>query len=374
MKKNKTMRLASWLLVLTLLTTCIISGTFAKYVTSDEGDDTARVAKWGVTATVSGSLFGEHYNWGDFDTEEHPNQVSASYTGSVDSISEDGEIGDGGNIVAPGTESGTNPFSIDVSGTPEVAVSVELKVNSQSSKNFSDIWLAKGQYGVMSKVTDTTKRDNFSGLYVKTGNQYELATTYTEGEDYYKLIDTVNMENYPKKEDEVGYDENRRLVNDKYYPIIWNLEETVYDEASSTGSSDFYSVEQLRETLEKTSQYDSLTNLNALGYGMKTISWKWPYATEEEKGDDYEDNAIVDGCDTILGNLMAYNGGDDYQVVQIESKTTTDTEGNSVTIYTYTGATVSEDSNGVTYASVDNTNIACLTVGFNASVTVTQVD
>ena len=49
MKKNKAMRLASALLVLTLLTTCAISSTFAKYVTKAEGQDTARVAKWGFT-------------------------------------------------------------------------------------------------------------------------------------------------------------------------------------------------------------------------------------------------------------------------------------------------------------------------------------
>ena len=51
MRKNKAMRLASALLVLTLLTTCAISSTFAKYVTKTEGSDSARVAKWGFTAT-----------------------------------------------------------------------------------------------------------------------------------------------------------------------------------------------------------------------------------------------------------------------------------------------------------------------------------
>ncbi|MFR0985955.1 MAG: hypothetical protein ACLSFZ_04975 [Frisingicoccus sp.] len=45
MKKNRMMRLASSLLVLTLLTTCVISGTFAKYTTQAGGSDTARVAK-----------------------------------------------------------------------------------------------------------------------------------------------------------------------------------------------------------------------------------------------------------------------------------------------------------------------------------------
>ena len=49
MKKNKMMRLASFLLVAVLLSTCAISGTFAKYVTTVSNTDTARVARWGFT-------------------------------------------------------------------------------------------------------------------------------------------------------------------------------------------------------------------------------------------------------------------------------------------------------------------------------------
>ena len=48
MKKNKMMRLASCLLVLVMLSTSMISGTFAKYVTTGSAEDTARVAKFGV--------------------------------------------------------------------------------------------------------------------------------------------------------------------------------------------------------------------------------------------------------------------------------------------------------------------------------------
>ena len=43
MKKNKMMRLASFLLIAVLLTTSVISGTFAKYVTTDAQWDSARV-------------------------------------------------------------------------------------------------------------------------------------------------------------------------------------------------------------------------------------------------------------------------------------------------------------------------------------------
>ena len=47
MKKNMMLRTASVLLIAVLMSTCAISGTFAKYVTSTEGTDSARVAKWG---------------------------------------------------------------------------------------------------------------------------------------------------------------------------------------------------------------------------------------------------------------------------------------------------------------------------------------
>ena len=61
MKKNKMMRIASILMVAVLVSTCAVSGTFAKYVTSDSGKDTARVAKWGISILASGDLFAETY-------------------------------------------------------------------------------------------------------------------------------------------------------------------------------------------------------------------------------------------------------------------------------------------------------------------------
>ena len=61
MKKNKALRAASALLVLTLLTTSIIGGTFAKYTSRGSVNDTARVAKWGVDITTSGALYSDAY-------------------------------------------------------------------------------------------------------------------------------------------------------------------------------------------------------------------------------------------------------------------------------------------------------------------------
>lgn len=108
MKKNVMMRVASIMLVLVLMSSSVISGTFAKYVTSGESTDTARVAHFGVEVTANFSnLFKSEYN------------TSVAWTGddgvSVKSIM-------GGDVVAPGTTGSLADFV--VTGTPEVDVVV----------------------------------------------------------------------------------------------------------------------------------------------------------------------------------------------------------------------------------------------------------
>ena len=56
MKKNRTLRVSALLLALTLITTCFVGGTFAKYTTSASDDVTARVANWGFERTNTISL------------------------------------------------------------------------------------------------------------------------------------------------------------------------------------------------------------------------------------------------------------------------------------------------------------------------------
>ena len=114
MKKNVMMRVASAMLVLTLLTTCIISGTFAKYTTKGEFQDSARVAKWGVTIKGTGTTFADAYEAGTTTATARPNAPSASVT--VRSETE------GDKVVAPGTEGSLARFTI--TGKPEVSVDV----------------------------------------------------------------------------------------------------------------------------------------------------------------------------------------------------------------------------------------------------------
>ena len=113
MKKNVMMRVASIMLVLVLLTSSVISGTFAKYVTSDSAHDQARVAKFGVTVTAEdNTMFGAAYVSAD-------GTVSTSYNAATDSVN---AFNGTDYVVAPGTNGDLT--NIYIEGQPEVDVAV----------------------------------------------------------------------------------------------------------------------------------------------------------------------------------------------------------------------------------------------------------
>ena len=114
MKKTKLMRAALLLLVLTLITSCFVGGTFAKYVTKGDSTDTARVAKWGVTVTANGSTFAEEYATND-------QSVVGAIAKSV--VSREPKK----NVVAPGTSG--EMAKMTLSGIPEVAVHVSYEAD-----------------------------------------------------------------------------------------------------------------------------------------------------------------------------------------------------------------------------------------------------
>ena len=108
MNRNRLMKASAFLLVSTMATSCFVGSTFAKYVSEGEGDDSARVAKWGVEVTVTGDGFKTSYGKDDYKSNVDGNTVISSTTEKV---------------VAPGTK-GTFG-GVKITGTPEVAVKVE---------------------------------------------------------------------------------------------------------------------------------------------------------------------------------------------------------------------------------------------------------
>lgn len=109
MKKNKMMRAASALLVAVLLTTCVISGTYAKYTTSNSALDSARVAKWGFETT-----------------ELTIDMFAAEYNGTVDAS-------DDKDVVAPGTTKTFTVALLPTAGTPEVKYHFDANISTVSA-------------------------------------------------------------------------------------------------------------------------------------------------------------------------------------------------------------------------------------------------
>ncbi|MBR2445478.1 MAG: hypothetical protein IKB28_02285 [Clostridia bacterium] len=117
MKKNTMMRVASVLLVAVLLSTCVISSTFAKYVTSVNGSDSARVAKWGIGSDLSGTqTFSTSYDNGMIASGENPKD----------------------DVVAPGA---SDEGVYILTGTPETAYQVTFNFDKTN-----DVFLNKGTY------------------------------------------------------------------------------------------------------------------------------------------------------------------------------------------------------------------------------------
>ena len=129
MKKNRTMRAAALMLTLTMITSCFVGGTFAKYTTNSTGTDSARVAKFGVAVTANGPTFAKEYAKDDDKFTLEANSVVST------------------DVVAPGTNG--NMASMTLSGTPEVAV----RVSYEGKFDISDNWTVDSEFYCPLQIT-----------------------------------------------------------------------------------------------------------------------------------------------------------------------------------------------------------------------------
>lgn len=152
MRKNTLLKVGTLLFAFTLMTSCFVGGTFAKYVTKGTGTDTARVAKFGVEVKPDGTLFAKEYAKKD-----------DKYTligNTVVCLTED-------KVVAPGTTKSMTEFNLE--GTPEVAVRVTNEADLElanwdykNEKNESEeycplIFTVEGKtYGMYGSAADNT--------------------------------------------------------------------------------------------------------------------------------------------------------------------------------------------------------------------------
>lgn len=325
MKKNKMMRLASAMMVLTLMSTSVISGTFAKYVTSDSASDSARVAKWGISLQVVGDLYGDTYKDTIIANDDSTMTVQAAELAVSDK-----------NVVAPGTKNNAG-LSFGLTGKPEVDYQIDATIVSQN------IFLKAGTYGLMVPVeSGKITAENFTaGLYKLDGDKYVEVTSY-EAVDYYTLEDevTLSADYYPVVYDLAGAGTDvsntgnitRDSLNDAASVIALAL-----NGSAVTASTDSQKVSTY--TL-KSKVYDSNTDIStAVKLSNMSVTWGW----------EFSNGVIYDGADTILGNLMAARKSD--------------LEGEVVKLY-----------NPSTYEDVVPYTDYCLDTQFSIDITVTQVD
>ena len=225
MKKNIFMRLACVVLVLTLLSTCVISGTFAKYVTSDTASDAAHVAKFGVKVEIEGDdMFETQYTTDD-------TKVASTIEYSVKSSGTD-------KVVAPGTNSAEDGDAVkfSISGTPEVAINVDIEM-----KNLKDVYLGDGTY------TDWTKAD----------------------------VDN----------DDVNYDDDDNetyTLTEDYYPIVWTLKVDDAGNPSVVANGTLAEIEQAVEAyVTSKPNYEANTFLDE----TYTLEWNWAFEQDMDKAD-----------------------------------------------------------------------------------------
>lgn len=344
MKKNVMMRIAAVLLVAVLFTSSTISGTFAKYVTSDNGADRARVAKWGVSVQVGGDLYGADYLKGDAQTT--PN-TKIEVDATVDQISVSAEAASPrSNVVAPGTKN-EEGLTFSITGTPEVDFLLETTVKAKN------IFLAKGQYGVMVKATETISATNFASLvganpdeklYYLNGSDYVVADAFDANvTQYYRLEDYTNLTHayYPvvyAKSGDAARNSQEDSLNAIAEDIVKLVNSTTYTKATD-------SQDAALTVYTASNTYDANVDLKGLFTDKlddENITWTWAY--EVKNGNDVV--VMYDQADTILGDLIA---------------------GNTASLVKY------NDSEAKWKAPVAVTDY-CTETAFDISFTVTQVD
>lgn len=322
MKKNRMMRLASVLLVLTLLSTSVVSGTFAKYTTQDKADDVARVAKWGVELQVVGNLYGETYADKDNDNVIYADNASEKFSVQSKAATDD--------VVAPGTKN-KDGLTFSLQGVPEVSGEVTATLVHEN------VYLNAGKYGVMVQVpTDVINAENYNEFYVAGSNELWTGTkggTYTIAGDtfdsdatYFTLEDYVELavNYYPVEYAMIGTGSPATSYNTEYtgaltIDTLAGLSEVIGTCFGNAGETTIVGG-RTTKTYSGTKFVPNQDLQTIVKLGNQEINWKWDFCQEspECKGGNSACNACK--ADTILGNLMAgtaLNG----EVVKVEETT-----------------------------------------------------
>lgn len=302
MKKNKAMRAAGGLFIATMLSTSIVSGTYAKYVTKGSVQDEARVAAFGVYVNGTGSLFGQtYYGVNDVSNSNEPGKDSDGTIKNTDneaSLTVKSQDTYGiGNVVAPGSQN-TKGITLSLTGKPEVDVAVTYDFG-----NIEDIYLkAPSEEGKYPDLTDAnaTKGFDFTGEY------HPLEFTLTGAVLYAnEAVITSALADEGSSAEVIKDDTN----NEKTY-VSGTLKdiETVFSALNglNSGKGIIYPAGTDFDDVDESKNY----TLNLI--------WKWEFAETpttnriigEEATTDTNNGVLIDQMDTLLGDFAAisFNG------------------------------------------------------------------
>lgn len=370
MKKNKWMRLAAILLVLCLMTTSFICGTFAKYVSKDSAYDTARVAKWGVVINAGGNLFSDAYwaNTARTNADMPTKWVEASIKDlSITVAASQGNNKD--NIVAPGTKSAGSGMVIGLSGKPEVAFELAGKLEGK------DICIKGGTWAYCTPIKLTA--DTFPLVLAQNDEvnskiKHELWVKGATGEIGY--IPVTSDAAFDKDLDyflATVYTVEGN-VGDDYKPVIYNFSGSLssatdlntivkdlcdkinylYGNGTASAGGYFYGGEVTFQVKLPANTDLSAIGLCGSGGAPATLTWEWAFSN----GD------AADAGDTVLGDLMAMMK---------------DGLPGSNDVIIYNSQVVTVDSDGVVKtlgASGADKTVGNLITLFNIELSATQID
>ena len=202
MTRKRLFNAAAITAALTLITACMLGGTFAKYTTSDSGSDSARVARFGVTVMAPTRCFSNSYGADTTQTDPQLMQTVYSLT----------------KVVAPGT-SGSFTAST-VTGSAEVAVEVRRTV---------DLTLTGWEYEYQEDGERVT--EFYCPIVVRMGDESVVGTTCASRSEFENAVKSmVEDADYIRK-----YQAGQNLANvdDTLPPITW---EWAFD--SNNGAND----------------------------------------------------------------------------------------------------------------------------------------
>ncbi len=321
MRRNISMHAAGALFLATMFTTCMVSGTYAKYTSSSTVSDSARVAKFGIVASVTGSLFGEAYTGPDSNTIVEYTDTSATVR-----VSQQGT-----NIFAPGTQN-NDGMTVSITGKPEVDVNIKVEIQPREP------FIKSGfTYAVIEKITGITAAniDTYRGDSLYSKNPAEEAfrkvgsDAYNENYTYYSIKSdslvelpighayyplrfsstalSSNGQSYSPPADDLDCNKETmsnaisRLAQKPPFDgsvVYWHTDDYVFDEDNPARPAD----DQIhaRMTRCRSVDIDSKNNVDVsetLKHLNHKITWNWDYSVSDRNNK----------LDTILAVAAAEN-------------------------------------------------------------------